>query len=409
MAIAWYFKRSNLFSFGIAWFFVALLPRVTLVPSADIVGDYKTFFASIGMLLMLAGAVIWVIDWLLENVSFFESRVGHTILVSLCMWLALSLIGETKYHCTLWGDHVAFWEYVRAHVPRRAWAAQNLGVALASADRVNEALDCYQDAVRLDPQYVQPLVKLGESCQKNGETARALAYYARAEGIATDSSAELHNNKGLLFFGQGDLDRAEEEFKKALALQPRFANCLFNYANVLKKLGRFSQAYLVVNERIRCSPHTSDEHVQFLKARLAFEVCEYRDVVATLEPCIKKTNDVGLQFMLAASYYNEENYKKAAEWFEKVYAKRPDNLDVAYNYGQSLLRLEKYSAAIPFFQQCAGSEKYPFAQLHAAACLYRNGNHSAARTSILALDSQSLSEPVLAELSMLKQDMRFLA
>lgn len=408
-AIAWYFKRSNLVSFAILWFGIALFPRVTFVPSSDIVGDYKTFLASVGIMLLLSGVIVWSFEWLTKHTGIFESKVGWGAFLIAIFWGSSQILGVTKEHCLLWCNPVSFWEYVRQHTPGRARTVHNLGVALADVDRMSEAMDCYAQAVNLDENYAHPLVKLGECYQRNGDATRALSYYLRAENVQVQPLAQLHNNKGLLFMEQGDLIRAEDEFKKALAIEPMFAKGLFNYATLLKKLGRFTQAYAVVNECIQHSPHSQDLNVQFLKARLAFEVREFRDVIATLEPRIDEISDSALQFMLASAYYSSENYKKAVDLFEKVYSKRPDNLDVAYNYAQSLMKLERYSAAVPYFQQCNGNDKYPFAPLHAATCLYRNGNYGAARASVETLDRLLLAEPVRAELMLLKRDMRLLA
>ena len=406
VAVAWYFERSNLVSFGVAWFFVALLPRTTFVPSSDLVGDYKTFFASVGMMILLSGVFVWFFDLLIDRVTFFRSQWGFGFLAGCCLWFFVMLVGVTSAQCDLWCDPVAFWKYVRVHTPLRAAHAYHLGLAFADANKPREALDSYYESVQLDAHYAEPLVKLGECYQKNGETARALSYYSRAENCKSQPLAQLHNNKGLLFFEQDDFMAAEEQFSKALKIKPVFSECLFNYANLLKKTGRFVESYAAINECIRCSPHNDNLQVALLKARLAFEIRDFKEVVAMLEPCIDKTEDIALHFMLASAYYSLENYKKAVDLFEKVYNKRPDNLDVCYNYAQALMRTERYSSAIVYFKQCSLSDKYPFAPLHAAACLYRNGNHAAAHSLVTSLDQQSiLSEPVRAELSLLKRDM----
>jgi len=409
--IAWYYDRCNLVSFGIAWFFITMVPRVTLVPSSDIVGDYKTFFASVGMMLLISGCFLWAIDWVIFHTALLESKISKIIFGVALLWLSGVLVAETPKQCALWSDPVAFWEYVRVRTPRRARTVHNLGLALADVGLTTQAMDCYHEALSLDDQYAQPLVKLGEWYHEHGDMSRALSYYLRAENVETQPIAELHNNKGQLYVAQGDLLRAEDEFKKALGAQPNFTKALFNYANLLKKQGQFTQAYSVINQCITTAPHGVDVATLFLKARLAFELRDFREVIALLEPVDESiADDIALQFMLASSYYSMENYRKSADLFERVYSKRPDNLDVAYNYAQSLMKLERYSAAVPYFQQCsAAAEKYPFAPLHAATCLYRNGNHHAARSALVALENSLTSEPVLAELSLVKRDMQLIA
>ena len=402
---AWCVEKINLFSFAMAWFFVALLPRMTLVPSSELIGDYKTFLASIGMMIFLSGLFWWILDFLCEKVFFIESRFGWGLIASIVLCGFFWLLGVTKSYGDLWMNPVLFWERVRMHAPNKARTFYNLGVALQDQGKLSDAIDCYQQALLLDSEYADPLIALGEIYQKNGDVQRALSYYARAEKKRQQGSVRLYLNQGDIYFDQGDLDAAENAFKQVLELQPARQEAIFKYAQLLKIKRRFSQAYEYMDRYLQLSFKEGPREAYLLKAHLAFELGHYKEVIGLLEKRLAPEDDISLSFMLAASYYASENYKKSAEFFEKVYQSCPDNLDVAYNCGQAFMHCDKYAMAIPYFKQCSESEKYPFASVHVATCLFKNGNQNSAHQLFASLDKQDdISVPVKLQLAQLKHD-----
>ena len=67
--------------------------------------------------------------------------------------------------------------------PRFAKAWRDLGVVLAARDRDREAREAYAKALALDPRDESTLINLANLESRQGEHARALALYARAERI----------------------------------------------------------------------------------------------------------------------------------------------------------------------------------------------------------------------------------
>lgn len=55
--------------------------------------------------------------------------------------------------------------------------------------------------------------------------------------------------------------------------------------------------------------------------------------------------NAGLLFDIGVRYYNMKNFEKAAQYFDKVIAKKPDNIDALYNKALALFYAEKYEEA----------------------------------------------------------------
>ena len=51
----------NLVAFGIIWFMICIAPRSSIIPSAELIVDYKTYAASFGWLFVLACGLVWLL------------------------------------------------------------------------------------------------------------------------------------------------------------------------------------------------------------------------------------------------------------------------------------------------------------------------------------------------------------
>jgi tetratricopeptide (TPR) repeat protein len=102
--------------------------------------------------------------------------------------------------------------------PEHAGAWLHLGNALQRAARRDEAADCFEQALRLDP-----------------------------------SSSEAHNNLGGLLASR-DPDRAAGLLRSALRLDARNAEAHSNLANILARQGRLAEALKLYEQALRIDP-----------------------------------------------------------------------------------------------------------------------------------------------------------
>jgi len=102
--------------------------------------------------------------------------------------------------------------------PNDATALNNLGYFLIERnERLNEALEMIQRAVRQDPTNASYLDSLGWAYFKLGRLEEAEKYLADA-GRRSQTSATIHEHLGDLYQKQGKLDQARRAWQKALAL-----------------------------------------------------------------------------------------------------------------------------------------------------------------------------------------------
>jgi Tfp pilus assembly protein PilF len=143
----------------------------------------------------------------------------------------------------------------------RATTETNLGVALQTDGRLEEAEAHYRRSIAIDPDYGPAYVNLGMALMARGD---ALVRMNReTEAIAAyRESLQLNPNNSLLHFTVGSLlvkaERFEEaigEFRAGLALAPDSAEAHNNLGGALAATGRPAEAIAEFEQALRLNPN----------------------------------------------------------------------------------------------------------------------------------------------------------
>jgi len=116
---------------------------------------------------------------------------------------------------------------VVAPKPRDADTWFNRGMSLLNAGSYEEAIDAFQQATSLEPDWARAHHNLGYAYEKAGRYADAVASYKVAV-LLDPKEPETHNNLGSAYV---KLDRYEEavgEFQQAIGLNPDHAEAYLN-------------------------------------------------------------------------------------------------------------------------------------------------------------------------------------
>jgi tetratricopeptide (TPR) repeat protein len=93
------------------------------------------------------------------------------------------------------------------------------GIAYHQLLQLDKAQKCYEQAIKLKPDYHEAVNNLGTIFYAKKSYRRAISQYRRAIKLAPDQ-ASVHSNLGTAYFARNQLDVALEEFRKALELDP---------------------------------------------------------------------------------------------------------------------------------------------------------------------------------------------
>lgn len=159
-----------------------------------------------------------------------------------------------------------------------------LGVIEHDRGEFTEARRHFDAAVNLNPKYTEALINLAVTLNELGQFAEARVIHQRlaARGVGSLSRtaediepfakgklANLHASVAEAYADLGLLSHAVEEYQKALALCPTFADLRTRLGNVLRDSGQFDGAERAYREAIESNPRFIPARVQLGVARFS--------------------------------------------------------------------------------------------------------------------------------------------
>jgi tetratricopeptide (TPR) repeat protein len=144
-----------------------------------------------------------------------------------------------------------------------------LGVALSLLGHRERALSEFQRALALNPRYLEALIHQGLVLTELGRTSEAEDSFRRAtasvspasNGLPAPIAARLANQHAELaeaYAEAGALDRAVEQYQRALELGPSFVDLRYRMARLLLESGRSLEAREALEEVLRLRPNFVD-------------------------------------------------------------------------------------------------------------------------------------------------------
>ena len=129
----------------------------------------------------------------------------------------------------------------------------NLGNVLEQKGKLVEAIEAYQKALQRKPDYAEAHSNLGNVLKKQGKLQAAIYSYEQSLKILPNSALTYYN-LGHAFAKQGKLSAAVESYQKALRLKPNYAKAYCNLGIALKRQGKLSAAVESYQKAIKIQP-----------------------------------------------------------------------------------------------------------------------------------------------------------
>ncbi len=228
-----------------AWFF-ALLAPTTLVPVAtQTIAEHR-------MYLPLAAVIAAV-------VLAISRAVGRPAVLLVAAGIAALGLGRaTAARNETYGSELALWRDTAAKRPGNDRAHNNLGNALFAAGLVPEALEQYEQALKLHPQdNAEVQYNLGAALARQGRWPEAIAHATEAVRLAPENP-DAHASLGTALANTGRMGEALDQFQAAARLNPASAALHNDLGSAWFFLGHRAEAAAEYREALRIDPGYAD-------------------------------------------------------------------------------------------------------------------------------------------------------
>lgn len=131
----------------------------------------------------------------------------------------------------------------------------HLGLIATRLGRYDEAVGRFQEALRINPDYVEAKYNLGIALNKSGKPDEAVRVFREVEHSDLVYDARLL--AGIISFGQKKYQAAEDDFQVAVDANPTSVEALVNLATTRIKLGQLEAARETLLRAQSVDPHDS--------------------------------------------------------------------------------------------------------------------------------------------------------
>jgi Flp pilus assembly protein TadD len=244
-------RRSPFLLMGWLWFVGTLVPMIQLVQTgAHAMADRYAYVPAIGLFV----AVIWGLHGLASGGRY------QRIALSVAGWAAIVLcLVLTRQQLGHWNDGETLFRHALEVTENNDLAHYNLGLALDKKGQLAEAIEQFQETIRLKPDHAQALNNLGIALARKGQINEAIPLLQEAIRLKPDN-AEAHYNLGIVLAGNGQTDAAIRQFQEALRLKPDDPDAHNNLGNALGEKGQADAAIRQFQEALRLKPDDAETH-----------------------------------------------------------------------------------------------------------------------------------------------------
>jgi tetratricopeptide (TPR) repeat protein len=295
---------------GLGFFLLLLAPFLGLhwVSYMDFtwVMNHFLYIPGIGLIgLLVAG---------LEKALVLALKKTRQVVLVVVGVFVVMLAFAAQQDAALYLDPETLWTYTEQHDPKSYAAHNQLGVALHEKGDAAAALDQFEQALALQPDFEEASNNVGTMLLETGRATEAADAFRQAVKL-DPGYAIAHFNLGNALRQGGQLPEAIAEFQQSLKLDPLNAEAENNLADALLAAGRNDEAFAHFARAAEISP--------------TYAGAQYNWGVALL-----KTNDV----------------PGAITHFQRAIAIQPDYVEAHFNLGVAFYQTGHMPEAIAEFQ-----------------------------------------------------------
>jgi len=281
--------RIALASTGALWYFITISRSSGLVPLPDMMAEHRSYLPSIGIFIM---AAVFIDIWRTYRHQADVSRFPKPAVIAVAV-AVFGLASATTLRNHVWRSNESLWEDAVAKSPGKFRTWGNLGTAYSENGKETKAVNCYRQAIKIEPEYIPGLLNLSNSCLRLNQPKEALDATNQLLNLKPDAATNppVALGLGLGLMGVGRLNEAAFTFRKILESDPGNAQAYKALGMVYGQLGLLQQALEQYQIAYRLQPND-----QFLPSMIT----AVQGALAINPETTKSSNPLTLPFRLSS-------------------------------------------------------------------------------------------------------------
>ena len=322
MTVIYVMKKMPFLFVGWFWYLGTLVPVIGLVQIADIArADRYTYLPSVGIVMMIT----WGIPFL-----FYHKVISKKILFTAGIAVLTILSILTWQQCRYWKNSIELYNHTLKVTKNTYFIRHLLGRALAEKGNTKEAIDQYDEAIKLKPKNANAYQARGNAYEKLGQYQQAFAEYNKA--VRLEPNDKTYNSRGLAYYKLGQYREALADHNEAIRLNPDVADAYQARGNAYEKLGQYQQALADYNEAIRLNPDVADVYSN--RGTIYFKLGQYQQALVDYNKAIiMKPKSADAYNNRGLAYGKLGQYQQAVDDFNQATSLKPDYIDAYNNRG----------------------------------------------------------------------------
>ena len=368
-------RKYPYFITGWFWYLVMLLPVIGLIQvGSQAHADRYTYLPQIGLYLLLSWAIT---NALVSQLQRRILRVAAGVAVVALAWCA-------HIQASNWRNGESLWKHTIAVTSGNFIAHNGLGHLLLNDGRLDEAIEEFQIALKIDPRFPEAQKNLSVALTEKGRTDEAVAHLQTLIAEHPDD-AQGHYNLGNALLKKGDSRSAIAAYQKALLARSRYPAAHYNLGIALDQNGRIDEAIAHYQKAVREQPDYAQAY--YLLGNDLLREARVDDAIAAYERALKnRAKYPEVENNLGLAVLRKGRPSEAIAHWQNALAINPDSVDSLNNLAWTLATFpetwirngDQALALAKRANQLSGDNSPAILRTLAAACA-ENGRFTEAR------------------------------
>ncbi len=326
---------------------VILSPTLVVPIITEVAAERRMYLPLAALSALVVVGCYWLSEQMRKRLVGATGRwpVGFVAAASILV-VAFTLV--SIHRLAAYHDGLTLWQDAVANEPDDPIIHNNLGLQLANAGRLPDAIKEYEISLKLKPDYASAYYNMGIALANDGRSQEAVASFEEALRLKPDPL--IHNNLGLALYGAGRIQQAVEHYQKALRLKPDYPEAHNNLGVALVNDGQTQEGIKRFERALRLKPDYAEAHVNLglalqSQGRTQEAIDHYQQALRLKPDYAEAHNNLAMILVRAG------RMQEAIEHLEQALRLKPDYAQAHINLSVALAKTGRPQEAVDHAQQ----------------------------------------------------------